>query len=92
MRNFDYDAPAEFFSNAPYSKRRQFLGYRRFENGAEAVQFAVEQLSEANLAGAILESEEERYSPAAIRELYDSPEYPLRRRSPPAYTALDVQG
>jgi hypothetical protein len=55
------------------------MAYRRFESGAAAVRFAIEALSPALLAGAVLESDEQRFDHRAIRALYDSSEYPLSR-------------
>jgi len=81
MQNFDYDGPAELFSNAGYGKRRHSVGYRRFESGAEAVRFLVEEVPAVLVAGVILESEEERFDHIAIRALYDSPKYPLVRNA-----------
>lgn len=79
MQNFNYDAPAEIFSNAGGNKRRPAVGYRRFNSGAEAVRFAVEGIPGTLLVGVILEADEERFDHLAIRALYDSPEYPLVR-------------
>jgi hypothetical protein len=75
--NIDYLAPAELFP-AP-SHRRAQLRYRRFETLAEAVQFAEEKLSKADRHGALIESEEVRYSGDEISALYLAAGYPLVR-------------
>lgn len=58
------------------------MGYRRFATAAEAIRFAIEQLPEALLLGAVLEVNEERFSSGQIRELYESDGYPLSRHEP----------
>lgn len=79
MPTFDYHGPAELFSNPGQGKRRHPLGYRRFDSGAEALRFIVEQVPAALVTGIILEADEQRFDHRAIRDLYDSPEYPLVR-------------
>ena len=79
MSDFDYHAPAELFGTAGGRARRQTMAYRRFESGAMAVRFAIETLPPALLAGAVLESDEQRFDHRAIRALYDSADYPLAR-------------
>ena len=51
---------------------------------AEAIRFAIEELSPTHLLGAHLEVEEQRFDRDGIRRLYDSEDYPLARRDPPA--------
>ena len=79
---FDYSAAAELFPTRKRIPRRQPLGYKRFAQAAQAIRFAIEDLSPELLIGAFLEVEERRYSGDDIRRLYDSAEYPLRRRGP----------
>jgi len=76
--NIDYAAPAELFP-APTHRRGQ-LSYHRFDSLAEAIRFASEELTPAQLAGAFIESEEERYDGTAIATLYKSQAFPLPRR------------
>ena len=78
---FDYAAAAELFPTRTRSGRLQPVGYKRFTQAAEAIRFAIEDLSPQLLVGAYLEVDEERFDGAAIRRLYDSPRYPLVRRS-----------
>ncbi len=79
---FDYNAAAELFPTRKRIPRRQPLGYKRFAQAAQAIRFAIEDLSPDLLIGAFLEVEERRYSGDDIRRLYDSADYPLRRRGP----------
>ncbi len=76
--NFDYNAPAELFPTRSRKGNRP-MGYRRFSNAAEAIRFAIEELSPELLIGAHLEVEEERFNSEGIRRLYDDSQYPLRR-------------
>src|SRR5688572_28017762 len=80
MTAFDYDAEAELFPGAARPSRRQPVGYRRFASAAEALRFAMEELSPGALAGAALEVGDERFDSHAMRELYEAPDYPLARR------------
>jgi hypothetical protein len=59
---------------------RNALAYRRFASGAEAIRFAIEDLLPAELAATVLVVSGDRHDPAAIRALYASAAYPLRRR------------
>ena len=79
--DFDYGVEAELFPGRSWGGRsgRPVPGYRRFVRAAEAIRFAVEELSPALLHGACLEVDEQRYDGEAIRRLYDSADYPLVR-------------
>jgi hypothetical protein len=54
--------------------------YRRFDSGAEAIRFAIEELPSDVLFGTVLEVDEQRFDAAQIRKLYESKAYPLQRR------------
>jgi hypothetical protein len=80
MAGFDYNAPAELFPSRSKKGGRP-AGYRRFSTAAEAIRFAIEEMPQELLLGAIMEVDEERVDGAGIRELYDSARYPLTRKS-----------
>ena len=80
MADFDYDAAAELFPTRRRLPRREPFGYKRFEQAAEAIRFAIEDLPPECLVGACLEIDEQRYGSNDIRRLYESAEYPLARR------------
>ena len=78
MQKFDYSAPAELFP----SRNRKIaskIRYRRFDNAADAIRFAVEELPEPLLLGAYIEIEEARLGHKDIRALYESESFPLQK-------------
>ena len=77
--NVDYRVPAELFP-AP-THRKGALSYHRFDSLAEAVRFAIEELTPPQLAGAFIEAEEVRYGGQEIEALYAAAGYPLARRA-----------
>jgi hypothetical protein len=79
--SFDYDAPAELFTAKRKGGTRQPLGYRRFTTAAEAIRFAVEDFPAVRALGAWMQVGDERFDGDGIQRLYDSSEYPLRRRT-----------
>jgi hypothetical protein len=80
MNDFDYAAPAEVFACRSRGSSPRPVTYRRFESGAEAIRFAIEELPSDVLFGTVLEVNEERFDAAQIRKLYESKAYPLQRR------------
>ena len=76
--NVDYDAPAELFPAG--MGKRSAVSYRRFDTLGEALRFAVEDMSPAQLPGAVIEADEVRYGPEEIRDLYTAAGYPLPRK------------
>lgn len=77
--SFDYSSPAELYPQKGRMSKRQHPTYMRFETAAEAIRYAVEQLHPDLLVGAILEVDEQRFDCVAIKNLYASADYPLRR-------------
>jgi hypothetical protein len=78
---FDYSNEAELYPTRSRKARRQPMGYRRFARAADAIRFAIEELPADLLIGAYLEVDEKRFDSSGIRELYESPAYPLTRRA-----------
>jgi hypothetical protein len=78
MQKFNYDLAAGVFP----SRGRRNSGrtrFQRFDRAADAIRYVSEDLPEAWLPGTVLEIDELRFEGAAIRALYDAPEYPLER-------------
>ena len=80
MSNFNYGARAELFASHRHAKNNQ-AQYRRFNTGAEAVRFVIEDLPTNARAGSYLEVDEQRYESGSIQALYDAHAYPLERAS-----------
>jgi Arc/MetJ-type ribon-helix-helix transcriptional regulator len=78
---FDYRSPAELFLGKGKGGIRRRLGYRRFATAAEAIRFAVEDLPAMRTLGAWMQVGDERFDSEEIRRLYESDNYPLRRRT-----------
>jgi len=78
MDKFDYTAPAELFPSRN-NKIAKKIKYRRFDNAAEAIRFAVEELPEPLLLGAYIEINEQRFGHQDIRAFYNSDGFPLKR-------------
>jgi Arc/MetJ-type ribon-helix-helix transcriptional regulator len=78
MDKFDYEAPAELFPSRN-NKIAKKVKYRRFDNAAEAIRFAVEELPEQLLLGAYIEIDERRLGHQDIRALYQREDFPLTR-------------
>ena len=78
---FDYAASAELFMAKRRHGARQPLSYRRFATAAEAIRFAVEDFPAMRALGAWMLVGDERYDSDEIHRLYESNDYPLRRRT-----------
>ena len=81
MSEFDYSTGAELFPTKARKPKPSALRYRRFERAADAIRFAIEELPPALLVGAYLEVDEARFDYDGIRRLYESADYPLKRRT-----------
>jgi hypothetical protein len=81
MKDFDFEAPADVFTGRGRSNSNGAMRYRRFRTGAEAVQHVIETQKSDLLGGTAVEVDASRFEAAQIRELYDSPDYPLPRRT-----------
>jgi hypothetical protein len=79
MDKFDYAAPAELFPARSKVGHRP-VGYRRFENAAEAIRYVMEEMPSEFLGGTILEIDEQRFEAPDIQRLYASERYPLARK------------
>jgi len=86
MGRFNYHAPAELFPSRN-RKAPSKVKYRRFDKAAEAIRFAIEELAEPQLLGAYIEIETGRLGHREIRELYESAEYPLKKKKKAPATA-----
>jgi hypothetical protein len=80
MPTIKYAEPAELYLGRD-PKRSRGLGFKRFPNAAEAIQFAMEDITPGNLRGATLEVGESRFSGLEIAALYADKNYPLARAS-----------
>ena len=80
MNAINYNAPAELFPSRN-RKVASKLKYRRFNRAAEAIQFAIEELPEPLLLGAYIEVNETRLGHREIRALYESEQYPLKKKA-----------
>lgn len=61
------------------NKGRARWRYKRFDTAAEAIRFAVEDITQLALFGVNLEVDEARFGAKEIRHLYEHPAYPLMR-------------
>ena len=75
----DYAAPAELFQCRMKSGKSRTT-YKRFNTAAEAIRFAIEDVSPSALLGTYLEVGEARYGRPEIQNLYERASYPLMRR------------
>jgi len=78
MTAFDFSASAELFPARSWKARSRGISYKRFDDAAEAVRYAIEELPPECLLGTYLEVEEQRFDSSGIRRLYERDDYPLR--------------
>jgi len=82
MDKFDFNWPSEVFTLKGGQGHRDQISYTRFDTAAQAIRFVIEELPSKLLNGTSLESSEYRFDKRQILQLYNSEDYPLRRRSP----------
>ena len=76
--SFDYDGRADLYPGRG-QHRGKGLGYRRFDNAAQAIKYAIEEMPSAQAIGTVLEVNEQRFTMNGIVALYQHDAYPLRR-------------
>jgi hypothetical protein len=77
----DYRMEAALYFSKSGSTKQKSLIFRRFGRAADAIRYAVEELSPNILNSCSLEVNDLHYFGRQIRPLYDSSSFPLRRRS-----------
>jgi hypothetical protein len=80
MDAIDYASEASLYYSKSAHPKQKSLVFRRFTVAAEAIRFAVEELSPKILDSCSLEVNEAHYFGREIRPLYDDCAFPLRRR------------
>jgi hypothetical protein len=76
----DYRETAEVYMPKSHGARQR-LGYRRFATAAEAIRFVIENFPATRTLTPWMRVGDDRFDSDAIRQLYDSSDYPLRRRN-----------
>lgn len=79
MDALDYGMEAALYFSK--SAKQKSLTFRRFDQAADAIAYAVEELPPNFLNGCSLEVNGLHYLGREIRPLYDSNDFPLTRRS-----------
>jgi len=80
MMSFDYGLPAELIMAKRKGGARSRLISRRFATAAEAIRFAVEDFPALRALGAWMQVRDKRFNGEDIHRLYQSQQFPLRRR------------
>lgn len=91
----DYLHEASLFYAKSTNSKRKALVFRRFARAAEAIRFAVEELTPKLLESCTLEVNEALYRGREIRPLYDDPFFPVAAKSaalPPSGAAKTASG
>jgi hypothetical protein len=76
----DYFLEASLYYSKTTNSKQKALVFRRFTRAADAILFAVEELTPKVLDSCSLEVNEEHYFGREIRPLYDDHVFPLRRK------------
>ena len=76
MEPFDFDQPAELFASA---HRRHHVRYYAFPTAAQAIRYAIEELSPKLHGGLVMEINEVRYRVSEILNLYQRADFPLEK-------------
>ena len=61
MGNFDYDAPAEVYITTGWGSKQRPVTYRRFARSADAIRFAIEELTQRTQRGIAMEVGDDRF-------------------------------
>ena len=69
MSDFDFSAPADVYMTTARGAQRRPLTYRRFDNAAEAVRFAIEDLGQDVQRGTVMEVDGDRFPSTVIDDL-----------------------
>jgi hypothetical protein len=86
MTTIDFTASAELFPARSWKAKAHGIRYKRFDDAAEAVRYAIEDLPPECLLGTYLEVEEARFDSRGIRRLYEREDFP-RKSAPKAKRA-----
>lgn len=81
MDTQDYRMEAALFFAKNANAKQKTLVFRRFPRAAEAIRYAVEDLAPKIFVSCSLEVNGLHYFGREIRHLYDSADFPLRRRA-----------
>jgi hypothetical protein len=81
MESSEYFLEASLYYAKSANAKRKALVFRRFPRAADAIRFAVEELTPKLLDGCTLEVNEAHYFGREIRPLYEDRCFPLRRRA-----------
>ena len=76
MEADDYLLEAALYYAKSANSKQKALVFRRFDSAADAIRFAVEELSPKQLDSCTLEINESQYFGRAIRPLYDEHFFP----------------
>jgi hypothetical protein len=81
MTTIDFTASAELYPTRSWKAKAHGIRYKRFDQAAEAIRYAIEDLPPECLLGTYLEVEEARFDSRGIRRLYESENFPRKRRA-----------